>query len=333
MTNVASRDWRTCTVVESAPVAARARRITLERPVPLGRAADPGTHVDVRIPLGDNDFDTRSYSIVESDAVGRRLVITVQRATSSRGGSAYLHSLGVGDTIEATRPLQDFPLSYGAEGYTLLAGGIGVTALVGVARALQRRGADYRIVYVGRSRDEMAYLDLLADEHGARLTPCISDEGSAVDVPALVAGIAARPGRHELLMCGPVRLMDAVRRAWSEAELPSVDLRFETFGNSGWYAAEPFVIQLPEQDLTVTVGADETMLDALVDAGAELMWDCRKGECGLCAMAVSDLAGELDPRDVFFSNRQQVAADRACLCVARVASGGSGAGRVTVRTL
>lgn len=337
MTNAAAHDWRTCTVVESRSVSTRARRITLERPVASGRPAEPGTRIDVRIPLpdkgSDNVSDVRSYSIVESDDLGKHLTVTVQRAANSRGGSAYLHGLRVGDTIGATRPLQDFPLSFGADGYLLLAGGIGVTALVSVARALRRHGAPYRIVYAGRSRDDMAYLDLLREEHGERLTTFVDDEGSQLDAAALVAEVAAQSGRQELVMCGPVRLMDAVRRAWSAAELSPVDLRFETFGNSGWYDAEPFEVELPEQGITATVAADQTMLDALVEAGADLMWDCRKGECGLCAMAVSDLVGELDPRDVFFSERQQLAADRACMCVARVAAGGAGSGRVSVRTL
>ncbi len=323
MTNVAALDWRECRVVESTLLTDRARRITLERPSPLGRPAEPGSHLDVRVRLGSHPtapVDVRSYSIVESDPTGRRLTLTVQLAEPSRGGSAYLHRLRVGDTIEATRPLQDFPLIVGADGYLLLAGGIGVTALVGAARALARRGADYRLAYVGRSRTTMAYLDQLAEEHGDRLETHIDDQGTALDVPAMVAALAARPGRHELVMCGPVRLMDAVRRAWLAADLPLVDLRYETFGNSGWYDAEPFEVSLPELGITATVSPDETMLDALTAAGADLMWDCRKGECGLCEMAVTSLDGRLDHRDVFLSDGQKSAGSRVCVCVSRAAA-------------
>jgi vanillate monooxygenase ferredoxin subunit len=320
MTNVAARDWRTCRIVETRPITDRARRITLERPESPGKPAAPGSHLDVRVRLSDGATDVRSYSVVESDPSGRLVTLTVQRAEHSRGGSAYLHRLEVGDEIEATGPLQDFPLVLGADSYTLLAGGIGVTALVAAARTLARLGADYRVVYVGRSRSTMAYLEVLATEHGDRLRLHIDDEGTALDVPGLVRETAATPGRPELLMCGPVRLMDAVRRAWVQAGLSSVDLRFETFGNSGWYDAEPFAVSVPDLGITTTVTADQTMLDALSEAGAELMWDCRKGECGLCTLAVTGLEGKLDHRDVFLSDAQKQAGDLVCACVARAVS-------------
>lgn len=323
MTNVAALDWQECRVVESALVTDRARRITLERPTPLGRPAEPGSHLDVRVRLGPDSSapaDVRSYSVVESDPTGRRFTLTVQLAEASRGGSAAMHRLRVGDLIEATRPLQNFPLGVGADGYLLLAGGIGVTALIGTARALARRGADYRLVYVGRSRPTMAYLDQLATEHGDRFVTHIDDEGTPLDVAGLIDALAERAGRHELVMCGPVRLMDAVRRAWQAAGLPPADLRYETFGNSGWFDAEPFEVCVPELGITTTVSPQQTMLDALIAAGGELMWDCRKGECGLCEMAVTRVDGRLDHRDVFLSAGQKTEGSRVCICVSRVAA-------------
>ncbi len=335
MTTRARPDWRTCRVVETEFVADNARRITLERPVPLGRRAEPGSHVDVRVRLGETDTsptDMRSYSVVECDDAGRRITVTVQLAARSRGGSAFMHRLKVGDTIEATRPLQDFPLVLGADRYVLLAGGIGVTALVAMARTLARLGADYDIVYVGRSRAVMAYADLLADEHGDRLAVHVDEDGTSLDVQTIIDRIKAGPARTELLMCGPVRLMDAVRRAWTQADLSPTDLRFETFGNSGWFDAEPFEVSVPELGISTTVSPEQTMLDALSEAGADLMWDCRKGECGLCVMAVDELRGRLDHRDVFLSDRQKETDSRVCLCVTRVVGDGSGDARISVRT-
>jgi ferredoxin-NADP reductase len=335
VTNTARLDWRTCRVVESDPVADRIQRITIERPSPLGGPAEPGSHIDVRVRLdagGRSAPDVRSYSVVESDRIGRRITVSVLLAAHSRGGSAFMHRLRVGDTIEATRPLQNFPLTLGADRHVLLAGGIGVTALVGMARALARLEADYRMVYVGRSRSVMAYADLLVAEHGERLATHVDEDGTPLDVTAFVQEIASQPGRTELLMCGPVRLMDAVRRAWSGAGLSQTDLRFETFGNSGWFDAEPFEVSIPELGITATVSPEQTMLDALTAAGANMMWDCLKGECGLCVMAVSTLSGRLDHRDVFLSDRQKAADDQVCLCVTRVVGAGVGGASIALRT-
>ena len=311
--------WHSGRVVESELVATGVRRITVERP-PSKRAA-PGSHVDVRVRVG-TARDTRSYSIVESNHDGSRLTISVQLAAASRGGSAYMHTLALGDELETTQPLQNFPLRIGAPRYVLLAGGIGITAIVEMARVLASLGADYRLVCVGRSREVMAYADRLAEQHGDRLVLHVDDEGTPLDVGALVESVATGDlaASTELYMCGPIRLMDAVRRAWLAAALPPTNLRYETFGNSGWFDPEPFVVRLPQLGIETTVGTGTTVLDALTAAGADLMYDCLKGECGLCLVDVAATDGRLDHRDVFLSTAQQERGDRLCLCVSRVAA-------------
>ncbi|MFN3602732.1 MAG: FAD-binding oxidoreductase, partial [Dietzia sp.] len=132
-------DWQPGRVVASEQVAEDVRRITIERP-PRGRAA-PGSHLDIRVRSGEVT-DTRSYSIVESDRVGGRLTISVLRTPESRGGSVFMHRLSPGDQVEATQPLQNFPLRIGAGRYVLVAGGIGITALVEMGRVLRSLGAD-----------------------------------------------------------------------------------------------------------------------------------------------------------------------------------------------
>src|SRR5436305_13558033 len=99
---------------------------------------------------------------------GSSYVIGVPLARQSRGGSAYMHSLRRGAQLPITQPLQNFPFGYGRPSYVLLAGGIGITALVAMGHALQARGADYRFVYAGRSRSVMAFAGELAAAHGER---------------------------------------------------------------------------------------------------------------------------------------------------------------------
>jgi vanillate O-demethylase ferredoxin subunit len=314
-------DWQPGRVVASETVAEDVRRITVERPA-RGRAA-PGSHLDVRVRIGAAS-DIRSYSIVESDRNGCLLTISVLRTTRSRGGSAFMHGLRVGDQVDVTQPLQNFPLRVGAPRYVLLAGGIGITALVAMGRVLHSLGADYTFVYVGRSRPRMAYLDELAAVHGERLVVRIDDEGSPLDVAELVRSVAGQRVGHdtELYVCGPIRLMDAVRRHWELAGLPAANLRYETFGNSGWFQPEVFTVRIPALQLETTVGTDETMLEALTRAGADLMYDCRKGECGLCVIDIDQLEGAVDHRDVFLGSEQKAADRSLCTCVSRVVADG-----------
>lgn len=315
-------DWQPGTVVSVTEVATDVRRITVQRP-PRGRAA-PGSHIDVRVRIGDAT-DTRSYSIVDSDDDGGRLTVSVLRVPRSRGGSAFMHQLAAGDRLEVTQPLQNFPMRVGAPRYVLLAGGIGITALVGMARVLRSLRADYALVYVGRSRDRMAYLDELRELHGDRLVIRVDADGDPLDVADLVGSVARDPlaMETELYLCGPIRLMDAVRREWDRASLPPANLRYETFGNSGWFRPGEFTARIPRLGIETTVRAGETLLEALARAGADLMYDCRKGECGLCVVDVDELTGRIDHRDVFLSPAQQDRDRAICVCVSRVVADGS----------
>jgi vanillate O-demethylase ferredoxin subunit len=304
--------WQKGRVVEARDVAQGIRRVVIEPDFPV-RAA-PGTHVDVAVVI-KGLREVRSYSVVESDDDGSRLALSVFRTPASRGGSVFMHGLTEGDVVDLTQPMQNFPLRVGAARYVILAGGIGVTAVLGMARVLARLGADYRFVYAGRSREAMAYLDELVAEHGDRIEVHVDAEGTPLDVNTMVGGLDLDT---ELYMCGPIRLMDAVRRAWQDFELDLPNLRYETFGNSGWFDPEEFTVRIPRLGIEAVVPKDRSMLEALEAAGADMMFDCRKGECGLCEVEVLELCGDIDHRDVFYSERQQQASAKMCCCVSRV---------------
>ena len=312
MASNSSEVWQDSRVVGSVALTPAIRRIVLEPALPVRVA--PGAHIDVRVTVG-GAIDRRSYSVVDASSDGGRIAVSVFESAVSRGGAAFMHALTEGDRLEITQPMGTFPLRVGAPRYVLLAGGIGITAIAGMAALLKSIGADYTLVYVGRSRAAMAYLDDLQEVHADRLRVHIASEGTALSVPNLVG---STDPDAELYMCGPIRLMDAVRREWIARELSLPNLRFETFGNSGWHDAQQFVVRIPKIDFEVTVGADQTMLEALEAAGADMMFDCRKGECGLCEVQVLALDGDIDHRDVFYSERQKDARSKLCCCVSRV---------------
>ena len=112
-------------------------------------------------------------------------------------------------------------------------------------------------------------------------------------------------------------MLEALKRAWQAAGRPIADLRFETFGSSGRLATQSFEVRIPRHDLTITVPADCTLLDALDAAGVQTLSDCRRGECGLCAMDVLAIDGEIDHRDVFLAEHEKHEGRRICACVSR----------------
>jgi ferredoxin-NADP reductase len=307
--------WCRARVLDVCDVAQHVRQVVLE-PEFLEAPAPPGSHIDIGV-FVNGRADVRSYSVVGMGAYGTEIILGVQLARQSRGGSAYMHALRRGQEVSITQPLQNFPLNYGKPGYVLAAGGIGITALVAMGKALKARGADYRFVYGARSRDLMAFADDLVAEHGDRLDLRIDDEGNSLDVADLVAGV---PDGGELYVCGPTPMLDAIKAAWAAAGRRPADLRFETFGSSGRFAPEAFTVRIPRLGLETLVSHDVSMLEALEACGADMMFDCRRGECGLCQVKVLDVQGAIDHRDVFLSDAQHEANDRLQTCVSRVVS-------------
>jgi vanillate O-demethylase ferredoxin subunit len=314
MTDQAAR-WSEAVVTDVRDAALGIREITLGYGHPV--SGPPGSHVDVALPLGART-GTHSYSVVRTAPDARSVTVAVRLSRTGGGGSRYLHSLSAGDRIRATDPLQGFPLTTGRPGYVLLAGGIGITPLLPMYQALRAAGSPVRLVYAGASRDRMAFAAELAAE-GQPVELVVGDEGGRVDPKALVAGL---PEGHELYVCGPLGLLDAIRGAWRDAGRPAGGLRFESFGSSGRHAAQEFTVEVPRLSLTLTVPAGQSLLDSLEQAGAEMMSDCRRGECGLCEVRVLDCVGVIDHRDVFLSDAERAAGEYLCTCVTRVAAAG-----------
>jgi vanillate monooxygenase ferredoxin subunit len=308
--------WERATVRSSTTVAESIRHILLDMP---GTVTTPaGAHINVLIPTAEGTQLERSYSIVDDGRTPDALGIAVRLAPHSRGGSAFMHRLRAGNQITVSRPVQNFELTPDRPGYVLLAGGIGITPMISMARALRRRAADYQLLYAGRTRTRMAFLDQLQADHPGRIRAVISEAGEHLDCAKLVADI---PDATELYVCGPPTLLVAIQREWHNAGRPPGLLRFETFGSGGNLPTLPFDIHVPRIGVRARVPADQTAVQALERAGAEVMSDCLRGECGLCVAPILAADGPIDHRDVFLSPRQKAANADICLCVSRLAGG------------
>ena len=317
-----AQKWTTCRVHSVRDVAPAIREFVLR---PEGTSAESyalGSHVNVGVSV-DGRPETRCYSLVgEFSPDGYR--IAVRRAPDSRGGSLYMWSLQPGARIEVSSPASLFEIDWSRKSYCLVAGGIGITPIIGIAGALMRRNAGIELHYAVGSRRDAAFLDELTNLLGDRLIIHASDEGNRIDLDGTFARL---PPEASTILCGPMRLLDAARRSWVAAGRPPADLRYETFGSSGLLPTESFRVRIDPSGREIVVGENKSMLDALNEAGFEVMSDCQRGECGVCAIDVIAVDGQIDHRDVFFSDHQKISSGKICPCVSRAA------GAITVNTL
>ncbi|MER5946001.1 PDR/VanB family oxidoreductase [Streptomyces sp. NPDC001904] len=268
----------------------------------------PGAHIDVHV-----GGQIRQYSLCGDPAATGTYRIGVLNEPSSRGGSRHVHTaLRPGQTVTVSEPRNHFALE-DAGGYVFVAGGIGVTPVLAMAREAARRGARWRLVYGGRGRASMAFTDELA-ALGGDVTLVPQDERGHIDLAAALGGL---PDDTLVYCCGPEPLLTAV-----EAVCPAEVLRVERF-SAPVIERTPddgeFEVECRASGLTLTVGAGTSVLEAAEQAGLDVASSCRDGICGSCETRVLD--GAVDHRDFLLSEAEHTANASMMICVSRCAAG------------
>ncbi|GAB3573184.1 PDR/VanB family oxidoreductase [Amycolatopsis endophytica] len=267
-----------------------------------------GAHVDVHCGPGM----VRQYSLCGDPARRGEYRIAVLREPESRGGSRALHDdVGEGALIEVSEPRNHFGLER-AGGYLFVAGGIGITPILPMLAEAQRAGKRWRLLYGGRSRASMAFLDELRG-YGEKVRLAPQDECGLLDLPSALAGL---PEGTLVYCCGPEPLLAAIEAACAGAGVPTA-LRVERF------SAKPrqhvvdgeFEVELAGTGQRLRVPSDRTLLDVLRDAEVDVLTSCEEGTCGSCETGV--LRGEPDHRDSVLTDEEREQGDRIMVCVSR----------------
>jgi ferredoxin-NADP reductase len=266
---------------------------------------EPGAHMDVLLPNGL----LRQYSLCGDPAERTAYRIAVLREEPGRGGSRYLHEhVQPGSVLEVRPPRNNFPLVT-ADRYVLIAGGIGITPLLPMIRELDRRAARWELHYGGRRRARMAFAGELAGYD--RITWYPEDESGLIPLNTILG--SPDPGTL-VYCCGPEALLAAVEREW-----PAEVLRTERFHPKEPSAAagpdRPMTVVLRSSGRTVDVAADQSILDALEQAGEDVPSSCREGTCATCETSV--LEGEIDHRDSILTAAEQESGKMMMICVSR----------------
>ncbi|MFF8605026.1 PDR/VanB family oxidoreductase [Streptomyces sp. NPDC015346] len=266
-------------------------------------AWQPGAHVDLVLPSGL----VRQYSLCGDPADIDTYTVATRLVEGGRGGSREVHEqLHEGTEIEVRGPRNRFPL-VDAPSYVFVAGGIGITPVLPMLRAADRAGADWRLLYCGRGRATMPYLEEIEKLGGSRVTVVAEDESGLPELGFL----ADTPPETVVYCCGPDGLMDAVAAALPEGVTP----RLERFSPAATAGGGPFEVELRRTGRTLTVAADRSVLAAVREAVPGVSYSCEQGFCGTCQQRV--LEGEIDHRDELLTDAER--SDSMLICVSRCA--------------
>ncbi|WP_328521121.1 PDR/VanB family oxidoreductase [Kribbella sp. NBC_00359] len=272
----------------------------------------PGSHIDVQVRPGL----VRQYSLCGDPEDRSQWRIAVLREPESRGGSAALcERVQPGDVLTATGPRNHFPL-HDSPQYLFIAGGIGITPIIPMIAAAHAAGAEWRLVYGGRSEASMAYRDEVGSYGPERVLEWPQDRRGLIELDQLLA--EPQPGTL-IYCCGPEPLIAAVEA--KSAHWPHRTLQVERFAPRPLTEVAPntsFEIELVESDEVLVVPPDKSILEVVDEAGVYVLSNCEEGTCGTCQTTV--LEGIPDHRDSVLDDDERAANDTMMICVSRALS-------------
>ncbi|MBI1350897.1 MAG: 2Fe-2S iron-sulfur cluster binding domain-containing protein [Actinomycetales bacterium] len=273
----------------------------------------PGAHIDLIL----TPEITRQYSLCGSPADSQRFTVGILNAPDSRGGSRFVHeSVQNGSVIRIRGPRNHFPL-VASPRYVFIAGGIGITPMLPMIAEAEAAGAEWSLLYGGRSEASMAFLPELT-KYGDRVT-LLPGNDVALMTSALDERLGTpRPGTL-VYTCGPEGLLGAVEQRCGSWPPGSLHLeRFAAKATEGAVDTE-FEVELARTGITITVPADRSIFDAVQDHGISVLGSCHEGICGTCETVVID--GDVDHRDSVLNDEEKASNETIMICVSRCRSG------------
>lgn len=248
----------------------------------------PGAHV--RVKLGPKSGNlVRAYSVVEGDS--NTFTLGIAHDADSRGGSKFMHEqLEVGDELVFSKMASDFPLIESGEcdEHIFIAGGVGITAFLASAMFLKEQGDAFKLYYAMKREDHIVFKSIL-DTLGNDVELCVSENGTRLDIAKVLRQASART---HIYICGPERLLHAVKDTANTISFPERNISSEAFTVST--SGDPFTIEIETQGKELQVKEDESLLDVLRSAGFDVASSCEVGNCGTCRIGV--LKGRVEHR-------------------------------------
>jgi dimethylamine monooxygenase subunit B len=272
-----------------------------------------GSHITTYIEKGE-EVIARSYSLT-NHAHDQEYRIAIRLNKHSKGGSAcWHHYIKTGDRLRISYPRNHFPLSFKAKHHVFYAAGIGITPFLAMMKELAKNGSSFELHYASKNRESCPFYTYLKENHPHQCSFYFSEENKRVHASNLLHHSI---GTH-VYFCGPQSFIEDFKEAAMSYGYPSSSIHFEQFTAPVIKESQPFHVELTSGRV-ISVGKDQSLLDALLEEGIPAPYSCRTGRCGTCELNV--LEGEVNHHDSFLNEHQKKANRSILTCVSRAKSG------------
>lgn len=271
----------------------------------------PGQFFTLLVPLDDGEVVPRNYSASNAPGEGE-LHLTVKTKAGGRA-SGVVAAMRPGDRLRALGPFGSFtvaPDPSARRRLLLVAGGVGITPLASIARAVLagEPASEVVLVYGNRRAEDVVFdgmLEALRREHRGRFSivrvleqPPPAWEGAvgeldrAVTARILEAIPLARDPEVQAFVCGPDAMREEVVAALGAHGVAADAIHVERFsiGPRAPAPAPPPPADAPDVVTILANGrahrararAGATLLELGLAAGAPMPFSCAVGGCGAC---------------------------------------------------
>ncbi|PTU30888.1 2Fe-2S iron-sulfur cluster-binding protein [Stenotrophobium rhamnosiphilum] len=339
-----AKAWRPLRVSKLVDESSLVRSITLEPVDNLGLIPQqPGQHLPIRLTLpGMSAPVLRTYTLSSAPSDDAYRLSVKKEGVASN----YLHSLAVGDLIEARAPAGNFTINAAdRRPVVLLAAGIGVTPMIAMLRYLIYEGFRLRrtrptwLFYSAKTKAERAFdteIEALVAEakDAVQVVRLLSNTDGAIEHEDydIVGRFDVQMLReilpfddYDFFICGPTGFMQASYDGLRQLNIDDERIHAEAFGPASLTrttrstaapipgpppSTEPVAVAFLSSGKEARWTPDTGSLLELAEArGVDAPFSCRGGSCGSCATRIVEGAVAYTQLPSF-----KVSADQALIC-------------------
>lgn len=266
----------------------------------------------------------RSYSLSSSPIVDSEFKITVKKVPGGRGSTYLCEQVKEGDSLLTTPPAGHFfkPAPEGTH-YFLFAAGSGITPVFSIMKTVLKASVSNQVtlVYSNRQEDTVIYKTEL--ESWSKNKPAQLNMIHVLSKPqgswggytgrlqkSQIAEILSKRGKtsdiKEFYLCGPSEFMTTVRNSLIDLGINKVAIHEEDFAvglqakpalplKEDWIvigeaspaeSPEKIIATINGETLEVPAKAEQSVLESLLEAGAQPPYSCMDGTCMACLAKV-----------------------------------------------
>ena len=272
---------------------------------------EPGAHIEVQL----RQDMVRHYSLWNGPEDKHAYLIGVKREQNGRGGSSAMHSLAVGETIAISEPRNNFSLVDCQARSIMLAGGIGITPLLAMARLQEICGKTFVLHFFARDVASAPFLSEIAKLSNAPVHLGLFPP----ELDKVLRGILIEPDSDaHIYLCGPGPFMDLVEKQASICGWSTDQIHLERFSADAddiLKDGDSFEVVLRRSGHVLHVGPEQTIIEAMEQAGLHPLTSCEQGVCGTCLTTV--IEGIPDHNDCYLSEVEKLGGKLITPCVSR----------------